>query len=175
MDYFSLSRRKDKPNSPLSPTWPRLPSSPPAPSLTPTLSSSSSSRGSWSSLFNTGSMRQFMSGVQDTLNVGLNTPAETNTGLNGASIPVPRGDRPQRGTGSPGPRRRGPWRDPTTPVPISKSWTDTPLSSGKPTISFSSTGNRRPTLSQTISSTRTISEKRVLVFDEPPPERFVSR
>jgi len=74
MDYFSLTKSAVNLLSPSSPEWPRLPSSPP--SMAPSFSSSNSSRGSWSSLFNTGTMRQFMNGVQDTLKEGLSTPTE---------------------------------------------------------------------------------------------------
>ncbi|KAJ7738772.1 hypothetical protein B0H16DRAFT_90040 [Mycena metata] len=56
MDYFSTSRSSSGGNtghiSPVSPTWPRLAASPPVPSQA-TLLTSNSSRGSWSSLFNT--------------------------------------------------------------------------------------------------------------------------
>jgi len=78
-DYFSLPKEQITRLSPPS-AWPRHhhPASPVAQPLAASLSSSSSSggRASWSSLFNTGSMRQFMSGVQDTLKEGLATPLE---------------------------------------------------------------------------------------------------
>jgi len=65
-----------------------LPPAPPVPSV---LSSSNSSQRSWSSLFNTGSVRQFMTGVQDTLKDGLMTPAGEILTDHGAPIPVPGG------------------------------------------------------------------------------------
>ena len=78
MDYFSLTRAINSSHSPTAQSWGRGGPSPgglaPGP-LAASLSSSSSSRGSWSSLFNTGSMRQFMHGVQDTYQV-LMTPTE---------------------------------------------------------------------------------------------------
>ncbi|KAF7308677.1 WD-REPEATS-REGION domain-containing protein [Mycena chlorophos] len=91
VDYFSISRSTSTASriSPVSPTWPRLnTASPPIAPAAPALSTSGSSRGSWSSLFNAGSVRQFMSGVQDT----FMTPSELPT-----SIPVPKSDRFQRG------------------------------------------------------------------------------
>ena len=58
-DYFSLKKRKDSPSTPSSRTV-----------SSPTLiggqsHSSTSSRGSWSSLFNNGTVRQLISGAQD--------------------------------------------------------------------------------------------------------------
>ena len=41
--------------------------------VTASLSASTCSRGSWSSLFNTGSIRQFMSGVQESISAPLDT------------------------------------------------------------------------------------------------------
>jgi len=73
VDYFSLTKPSVNILRPNSPEWP---SSPVAPSITPSFSSSNSSRGSWSSLFNTGTVRQFMNGVQGSLKEGLSTPTE---------------------------------------------------------------------------------------------------
>lgn len=77
VDYFSLKKPAATVNnlrpSSSSPEWP---SSPIAPSIAPSFSSSNSSRGSWSSLFNTGTVRQFMNGVQGSLKEGLSTPTE---------------------------------------------------------------------------------------------------
>ncbi|KAG6900566.1 hypothetical protein C0993_008720 [Termitomyces sp. T159_Od127] len=79
-DYFSLTPQS--PQSERPPICPRRPSTPTVPQQTGTsVPSSSSSRGSWSSLFNTGSMRQFMSGVQDSLKEGLNLPLEGSTNI----------------------------------------------------------------------------------------------
>ncbi|KAJ7894421.1 hypothetical protein B0H14DRAFT_3854291 [Mycena olivaceomarginata] len=124
MDYFSLSRTSSGNNtgrmSPVSPTWPRLTASPPVTSGQGQLSTSNSSRGSWSSLFNAGSVRQFMSGMQD-LKDGLTTPSEPPAT---STIPVPKVDRISRGPDSPLPRRRAYWRDSGLPSPsaVSKSW-----------------------------------------------------
>lgn len=90
LDYFSLSR------GPVPPTTGGIPwrfptNTPPLLSLGagPTLSSSNSSRGSWSSLFNSGSMRQFMSNVQDNIRDGLTTPLEMPVSPPKGGIPVP--------------------------------------------------------------------------------------
>lgn len=171
MDYFSLARP-----SPRSPNWPRLPSSPTAP-LIP-LSSSNSSRGSWSSLFNSGSVRQFMTGVQDTLKEGLTTPEILQFSASSeGSIPVRRGDRTLRGPDSPASRRRGYWKDSSLPSPStgSKSWNETLPTSAKGMIPFSSAGHRRSVFSQLASHKPAMLEKRIFVFDEPrSDERSVS-
>ena len=74
VDYFSLTKPPvNILGSSNSSEWP---SSPVAPSIAPSFSSSNSSRGSWSSLFNTGTVRQFMNGVQGSLKDGLLTPTE---------------------------------------------------------------------------------------------------
>jgi hypothetical protein len=56
-------------------SWRRLTSSPIVPV------NIASSRGSWSSLFNAGSMRQFMTGVQDTFKDGLSIPSDIPDGM----------------------------------------------------------------------------------------------
>ena len=61
VDYFNLTRAING-GSPSSPEWPRLPTIPPL-SPPPALSNPSTSRGSWSSLFGPGGVRQF---VQET-------------------------------------------------------------------------------------------------------------
>lgn len=73
VDYFSLTKPPVNMLGSNSPNWPP---SPAAPSIAPSFSSSNSSRGSWSSLFNTGTVRQFMNGVQGSLKEGLLTPTE---------------------------------------------------------------------------------------------------
>ncbi|KAK0185986.1 vacuolar membrane protein [Armillaria mellea] len=107
-DYFSMARSRSDRDSLKSPVWPRLPSaSPNILNAVPSISSSSSSRGSWSSLFNTGTMRQLMSGVQDSIKDGLATPTmEIRPPLvTSGSIPIPpsRSDRVRHGPDSPKP------------------------------------------------------------------------
>ncbi|KAJ7050532.1 hypothetical protein C8F01DRAFT_683078 [Mycena amicta] len=161
MDYFSISRSTSGTSrmSPISPTWPRLSAaSPPIAPLQPPLSTSGSSRGSWSSLFNAGSVRQFMSGVQDS----FMTPSELP-----ASIPVPKGDRIQRAPDSPVPHRRSYWRDPGLPSPsiVSKSWNETISPGMKLAVSFSSAGHKRVPFS--TPPHQAIQESRIVVYDVP--------
>lgn len=176
MDYFSLTKSTNGRTSPVSPAWPRLPSSPTAPPLAQSLSSSNSSRGSWSSLFNTGSVRQFMSGVQDSLKEGLITPSEnyTFTDAPGGLTPMPKADRTNRAPDSLGPRRAGKRKDPKLqPSPTSFKFRDGP--SASPT----SAGRRRFPLSQVDNTNHASKQtatqgKRIVVFDAPPPaDKFV--
>lgn len=71
-DYFSLKKDNIDHSAPTA-SWPRRPSTN---SMTTQIdvSSPNSSRGSWSSLFGTSTVRQFMSNVQETLKDGLSTP-----------------------------------------------------------------------------------------------------
>ncbi|KAF5346263.1 hypothetical protein D9756_011276 [Leucocoprinus leucothites] len=68
-DVFTIAQGLNQ--QPTSPALGRLPPSPIGPALAPSLSSSTSSRGSWTSIFNTG--RQF---VQDTFNPTLPAPTD---------------------------------------------------------------------------------------------------
>ncbi|TFK38773.1 hypothetical protein BDQ12DRAFT_630610 [Crucibulum laeve] len=173
MDYFSLAMSINNLSSPTSPLWPRL-SSPIAP-MAQSISSSNSSRGSWSSLFNTGSMRQFMHGVQDTLKDGLTTPS-TEVPLfipSGEPTPLPRAERNvNRTTESPGPRRR-PRKDSSlySSSVISKSWNDPPQRpSATSSLSFSSAGHKRPGNLRSADSNPFIFEKAVIFEPASPPE-----
>ncbi|KAJ7690925.1 hypothetical protein B0H14DRAFT_3906345 [Mycena olivaceomarginata] len=148
MDYFNLSRTSSGNNtgrmSPVPPTWPRLTASPPVTSGQAQLSTSNSSRGSRSSLFNAGSVRQFMSGMQD-LKDGLTTPSEPPAT---STISVPKVDRISRGPGSPLPRRCGYWRDSglLSPLAVSKSWNEATWPVVKHAVSYSSADHRRPAI-----------------------------
>ena len=171
-DYFSPSLRGDG-NRPIPATslnTHRVPSSPIGPLASATLSSSNSSRGSWSSLFNTGSVRQFMSGVQDTFKDGL-TPMGDILTTPGAPIPVPAQQKNSQ--------RTTPARytiDPSHSTKlISKSWDHNALpGTTKAVISFSSAGHvRRATYSLAISPKVVIPEKKVTVFDKIAEEKYV--
>ena len=168
--YFNLSRRRDPLHSNAStpPVWPR-PSSP-APPLAATSSSSSSSRGSWSSLFNTGSMRHFMSGMQDTLKDGLATPTVENSTPPDASTLVPGGEQSQR---EPASLINTNGRNSILPNSnVSKGWGES-LAPGAATA-FSPPGHiRRSTFSQGMNPRVTIPEKRILIFDEIVEEEYV--
>jgi len=170
-DYFSLTKNGNH-TSPMSPTWPHIPSLP-APPMAPSISSSNSSRGSWSSLFNTGSMRQFMHGMQDTFKDGLMTPIELPTTPDihvTQSNPI---DRLSRIPDSPGSaaRRRRARKDSSlyshSPAVVSKSWNDAPNPISRvTTTSFSSAGHKRPLL-RFVESNPFIHEKQVVVFEPP--------
>ncbi|KAF8060765.1 hypothetical protein FPV67DRAFT_1423352 [Lyophyllum atratum] len=188
VDYFSLGHTSlSSPQSERPLAWPRRPSTPTVQQqqqLAASLSSSNSSRGSWSSLFNTGSVRQF---VHDTL---LSTPLEapavpTITGNISApgsaegGFPVLKLDKITRVTDA---RRKKHRKDqpgwgsaPTPPITASKSWNDVQPHPLKPAASFSSAGHRRTPLAQVTDPSNTrAGYKRVIVFEQPPgpiPER----
>lgn len=176
-DYFSFVRRKGSRAAALSPGWPRLSSTSPTapPLMASSLSMSNTSRGSWSSLFNTGSMRQFMSGVQesistplsiDTLQLPTRTPMPTPLPLPGSEsagsvvLRLPNLDTPRRGK--------------TLMSPVSKSWSDTSvLSTLAPAVPLSpSVRGRRPTFSQVISPKQVIQEKRLVIEEELIEEKY---
>ncbi|KDQ52927.1 hypothetical protein JAAARDRAFT_61692 [Jaapia argillacea MUCL 33604] len=166
VDYFSVRRgRKDSRSlvTPISPIWNRPQPSPTISGAVASLSSSNSSRGSWSSLFNTGSVRQFMSGVPESSKENSNGAPEP-IATSGFPIPVPGKSHHS----SESPRRRGFRRDssvnPLSPTP--KSWTEPHFPPAKVVSSFSSVGHvRRPTFSQVVGPRAAILEKKVLAFD----------
>ncbi|KAF8907725.1 hypothetical protein CPB84DRAFT_1813522 [Gymnopilus junonius] len=84
LDYFNLTKSINSPAST------PAPSSLAAPSVASSSNSNSSSKGSWSSLFNTGSMRQFMNGVQDSISFrdgpSVTTPSEILTPTTTTSV-----------------------------------------------------------------------------------------
>lgn len=186
-DYFSLTLEPT--NRPSPPAWPRHHHQAPAIPLplAASLSSSGSSggRASWSSLFNTGSVRQFMSGVQDTLKEGLTTPLEK-TSFVSPDVPIffPKDrdkdrDRPSRLTDSPGiqRKRRPNTRDSALYSPTAS--TDTSRSSngslppGWPGKS-GSPGQRRLPLVQVTDPGNVGRKTKILVFDFPAPsEKYV--
>ncbi|KAI0952525.1 hypothetical protein AcV7_008300 [Taiwanofungus camphoratus] len=131
----------------LSPIWPQPFSSPTSQPVAPSLSSPSSSRGSWSSLFNTNSMKQLVTGPKSK-----------------ATIPVPEMNQichdPSSYVSS---QSRDPPLPPTTLA--TKSCSEADISSRvTSTITFSSAGHpRRPTFSQVLSAGATNLEKRRIV------------
>ena len=177
-DYFSLMKSTNVP-SPVSPAaWPRQPS-PTIPALVSSLSSSNSSRGSWSSLFNTGSMQRFMNGVQDTLKEGLGTPGEVPSSardiqgrdIQGAlSRSVERFSRNQDlHSPAPGQRRRRVRKDSAlySPANVSRSWNEGLVHPSKAlSPSFSSTAHKRPPL-RFVRSNAFIHEKQMVIFEPP--------
>ena len=191
-DYFSLSEATARPSPPVWPRHHHQPSPIPLP-LAPSLSSSgpSGARASWSSLFNTGSVRQFMSGVQDTLKEGLTTPLEISSFVN-PDVPIfsPKDkdrdrekdrdrDRAVRLTDSPGiqRRRRPKTQDsalysPTASNRTSRSSNES-IPPGWPAKS-ASPGQRRLPLVQVADPGNVSKKPKILVFDFPaPPEKCV--
>ena len=71
-DYFNLLILRDFQAAVLSPGWPRPPSVLLVSNMQPASSTLSSSHGSWTSLFNAGSMQHFMSGIHDSIAIPLN-------------------------------------------------------------------------------------------------------
>ncbi|KAJ7218172.1 hypothetical protein C8J57DRAFT_275697 [Mycena rebaudengoi] len=138
-DYFGLARSTSASTSsrmsPVSPTWPRLDASPPVAPL----STSNSSHGSWSSLFNAESIRH--ASVYN----GLATPTEAPASA-AAAIPVPKADCILRGPDSPLPRRRAYWQNSGLPSPsiISKSWNEPISPAVRHTVSFHPQGTVAP-------------------------------
>lgn len=162
-DYFSLPTLKDSQAGILSPGWPRLPAVLPASNMLPAPSStSSSSRGSWSSLFNTGSMRHFMSGVHESIATPLDTLSPR------LAVVTPGGDGILRLPESP--RRKANRKDSSSSstAPLSRSWSEPhviPLT--QPSLSQSSSQHgRRPTLSQVMNTKQAIQQKRLVIIDE---------
>ena len=156
VDYFSLTKAPVNISGPNSPEWP---SSPVAPSITPSFSSSNSSRGSWSSLFNTGTVRQFMNGVQGSLKEGLSTPTEL-----APSHGMSRSTEKSRRTGS---------ELVVGELPKRRTRQDSLLHAQVPTVitgvqqpfkpaSFSSAGHRQLRFTDSSSST---NENQVIIFE----------
>lgn len=173
-DYFSLTKSLAQSN-PVSPVWPRL-SSPTTSTHTPAVSTSNSSRGSWSSLFNTGSVRQFMSGMQDTFKEGIGTPGETPTP---SAHDIARGGvekmvaRPPDSPGTAAARRRRVRKDSWyAPVPVSRSWNESLGGEGKRLSgSLSTSANRQQQQQQgTLRFTGggALGQERKAVVFEPP-------
>ncbi|KAF9007839.1 hypothetical protein BDQ17DRAFT_1323782 [Cyathus striatus] len=180
MDYFSIARSINSAVSPTSPPWNRAPTSPIAPPLAQSISSNSS-RGSWSSLFNTGTVRQFVSGMQDSLRDGLTTPSEivyTGGGSEGTT-PMPRtsggsAGSSTRGPDSPNPAstakrraRKDSTLQATTPPTVSKSWNEgVQPHTRASTVSFSSAGSKRPSIFRLQEPSPFMQEKGIkTVFD----------
>ena len=136
--------------------------SPPHPQrqpVTASLSASTCSRGSWSSLFNTGSIRQFMSCVQESISVPLDTlPVKP------AVPPIPQQETVLRLPNIDSPRylRRGELT--STASPVFKSWSETqsPLSRQS---AFSSASYGRRLLA--VNQRQAIREKKLVVEEEP--------
>ncbi|EAU93642.2 vacuolar membrane protein [Coprinopsis cinerea okayama7 len=176
MDYFTLARTINNVPSPLSPAWP----SPGAPPHAPSVASSNSSRGSWSSLFNTGSVRQLMTGLQD----GLTTPNEFPMLPNFLPEPISKQNSMEKmvltqASGSIQKKRSR--KDSSRHSPsstMSKSWNEgRPQTPRNLSVSFSSAGHKRSGLLRLQDISPIVQEKRRIVFEttiepESPPPTF---
>ena len=125
------SRRKEARSFPASHSWHKAQPSPGARRSSAT-ANTPSSRGSWSSLFNTGSMRQFMAGAQNSPDTS--SPGTTDVGLSGR-LPVPGAMKHKEHSPalSQSPLKRG----------VAKSWSE---SSPRAQNNLSVMGARRPAL-----------------------------
>lgn len=168
LDYFSLAKSNNR-ISPTTSAWARV-LSPKPPPIAPPVSSSNSSRGSWSSLFNSGTMRQFMSGVQDTL---LLTPSELpvspqNTTAKSSDKTVTRLPESPRFEARKRRSRKNSFLIP--PAIVSNSWRETAInSSSRNRTQSSSTISRKRYPLRFADSNRLVHEKHV-VFEPPPFE-----
>ena len=164
-DYFSLSRSKDPRAAILSPAWPRLPSTSPTTThyaVATSLSASTSSKGSWSSLFNTGSVRQFMSGVHESISTPLDTIPS------GITISIPQRETVPRLPSMDSPRHLRRRDQGSNGSPISKSWSETQIVSpiNRPPSFPTANIGRRPERAQVANVKQTIQEKKLVVEEE---------
>ncbi|KAI0316197.1 hypothetical protein OF83DRAFT_1196593 [Amylostereum chailletii] len=183
-DYFGMRRR----GVPPSPGWIR-PASSPTTNVLSTSLSSLSSRGSWSSLFNTGNVRQFVSGAVETPNAAnenanTNAIAIANAAASAdvvAGIPVPGGGRRRRTTLADSPQFRPAAPRNTSdsprryPSPTMKSWPDAAVGANttRLSVTFASGGHaaptaaprsRRPTFSQVVTA-KTPASASIVICD----------
>lgn len=176
LDYFNYGQRVDGHNlfspaeSHVSPA--ATPSAMPASTSSPT-----SSRGSWSSLFNTSTMRHFMTGRQGTIREGEHSPYDVTPGTSSqgsAAIPVPGGRTPMS------PQRKIYRRKSPLGVisPATHSWSEVGSSAQAAVKSRPTDCTRRPTFSQVVIA-HTHEERKGVMYTPAPGawsyERCVSR
>ena len=127
------SRRKEARSFSTSHSWYQPQPSPGAWRMSATVNTPPS-RGSWSSLFNTGGVRQLMAGTQDSPETG--SSGATDMGLSGR-LPVPGAVKPKEPSraSSQSPLKRG----------VAKSWSE---SSPRAQRNLSAVGTRPPVLSE---------------------------
>jgi WD repeat-containing protein 59 len=159
-DYFALTSSLNSPG-PISPSWAALA----AQSAAPTIQSSTSSRGSWSSLISAG--RQLVNGIQE----GLTTPTEHPAALTvtpGATFQEKSLEKLVLNTAGALQRRRA-RKDSTKPSSpasvVSKSWSDGQPPSRTVSISFSSAGHKRSGNLRAMDISPSVQEKRRVAFD----------
>jgi hypothetical protein len=171
-DYFTQRNRNSR--HAVMTDWSRLPSALPISPLSGApASNSNSSRGSWSSLFNTEAMRQLMGGVQDTLKDGLITqiepPSAASAHGNGGPIGVPKADRSQQTPDPPHYLGLSRANSLSSVTYTSKSWSDAaPPPRRKATVSFSSAGHvRGPKASPANTPRSSVDKTKIVVFEKP--------
>ncbi len=155
-DGFLSFRSSWKDGRVQSPTW-AYPASSPVANFASTSISSMSSRGSWSSLFNTNNVRQLIGSSFDPPRDGGHGEPTAHEGGGLAGIPVP-GNRSRKFSDIESPRTRQAKSD--SPQPLSP--TSRSLGSAAPSMAGQ---GRRPTFSQIAKARRTTVHKSVVVVD----------
>lgn len=168
VDYFSYGRRRSSQSQNVPPLWSRVSPSPTAPQSAPAISSPSSSRGSWSSLFNTSNMRRFMSGIPEAPRDGHHRHESGKKPTNAVTIPA----RTYSASQSPRTKFRkreslynfpaqvsNPWNEVVEPMPRRASVAFVPV----PTNALN-----RPTFSQIVSAAPTSLPPKRVVFKVDP-------
>ena len=123
-----------------------------------------SSRGSWSSLFNTNNVRHLIGSSLDPTRDGVHVDPTAQEGGDLAGIPVP-GNRSRKFSDIDAPRPRPSKSDSPQPLsPTSRSDVGATRSLGSVVPSMAGQG-RRPTFSQVAKARHTIVHKSVVVVD----------
>ena len=157
---FRLSWKDDRVQSP---TW-AYPASSPVANFASTSISSMSSRGSWSSLFNTNNVRHLIGSSVDTTRDGGHGDPTAHDGGGLAGIPVP-GSRSRKFSDIDSPRPRPSKSDSPQPLsPTSRADVGPTRSLGSVAPSMAGHG-RRPTFSQVAKARHTIVHKSVVIVD----------
>lgn len=147
MDYFTFVQKHVGMSGTSLPPWSRVPPSP-SHSPAPALSSPSSSRGSWSSLFMTSNVKRLVTSERPKDDEG------NNRSTTAVPIPVARAQ-------SHSPKVRNFKKDsPLHQTAISNSWSD-----NKTNMTFFASGRNptsRPTFSQVVSNTPTSGGRRIM-------------
>ncbi|KAJ8495802.1 hypothetical protein ONZ45_g12696 [Pleurotus djamor] len=155
LDYFSMARSISSGNSPMLLPWPRVHS--PSIQTTPT-----QTRGSWSSIFNAGSMRQLMTGSHETTRDSPSPRLDSSTPpLSEKAVPIPPQLDPQSRT--PDLPRRIARKDSVvkSPSAISKSWNESTSTASVQTHKTPPSLRLPPPLSKAPSANRVSGEKRL--------------
>ncbi|KAI0300131.1 hypothetical protein B0F90DRAFT_1725223 [Multifurca ochricompacta] len=158
--YLTFRSWKDGRGQSRSPTWVH-PASSPAANFPSVSLSSMSSRGSWSSLFNTGNVRQLIGNSHDTAKDNGHTETEGDP----AGIPVP-GNRSRKFSDIESPRARP--AKPDSPLrlsPAPRLLTDVSIARSPGSAPETAAQGRRPTFSQVAKAKHPAVHKSVVVVD----------